>query len=245
MTSKRWYEEAFDVPYLTVYAHRGEESAAREVAFAVEALGLSAGDPVLDLACGWGRHSRAMARRGLRVAGLDLSGTLLEEARRREGGVGYVRGDMRRIPFRGGFRAVTLFFTSFGYFEHEEDDRRVLAGVAGALLPGGGFLMDYANREQVVRGLVPESENLADGVRVRQRRRISSDGLRVLKEVRIEATGEEAREYVESVRLYSPEEVEGLLSNAGFSIEARYGDLDGGRHGPDSPRLVLLGRLTC
>ena len=96
---RAWYREAFGRHYLEVYAHRDDQSARREVAFAADALGLTPGDHVLDLACGAGRHSRALAAIGCRVAGMDLSPELLASAGAKAGGPEYVRGDMRSLPF--------------------------------------------------------------------------------------------------------------------------------------------------
>jgi ubiquinone/menaquinone biosynthesis C-methylase UbiE len=240
-----WYVEAFGLPYLTIYSHRDERDAGREAVFAAAALGLSPGDAVLDLACGWGRHARAMVEIGLDVIGLDLSPDLLREARARGGGVSYLRGDMRRLPFRSRFRGVTLFFTSFGYFEEEEQDREVLRSVARALEPGGRLLLDTINRERTIRDLVPESEEVRRGVRIRQSRRLSGNGRRILKRVRLSGPGREPAEYTESVRLYAPEEIDRLLSNAGFSREARYGSLAGRGFLAESPRLVVVGRTAC
>jgi SAM-dependent methyltransferase len=245
VTGGRWYERAFGRHYLTVYAHRDEGTAAREAGFAIEALRLSPAEPVLDLACGWGRHARALAARGLRVFGLDLSEPLLAEARRRDPGFRCVRGDMRHLPFVRHFRAVTLFFTSFGYFGGAEEDRMVLRGVSRALVPGGGFLLDYANRAQVIASLVPESESGEEGTSIHEKRSMSADGLRVEKHVRIVRPEGDRVEYTESVRLYSPGEITGLLTDEGFEVRATYGDLSGREFRPDSPRFVVVGAKPC
>ena len=242
-----WYEEAFGRHYLSVYAHRDEESAGREAEFARRVMDLRAGDRVLDLACGAGRHSRALAAAGLTVIGLDLSADLLAAAAARgpppPAGPAWVRGDMRRLPLSGPFEGILLFFTSFGYFETEAEDAAVLAEVARVLVPGGRVLLDFPNRDRVVEGLVPESVEERGGRTVRSRRRMSADGRRVLKTVRIECDGRLETEYTESVRLYSPREVEVALAGAGLSVAGRFGGLDGAPFGPESDRLVVV--ATC
>ncbi len=240
-----WYREAFRAHYLEVYRHRDDASAAREAAFAARALGLERGDRVLDVACGAGRHVRALRALGFSVTGVDLSPELLREARGRKGGGTYVRADMRALPFAPRFRAATLFFTSFGYFESEAEDRGVLRGVAGCLVPGGRMLLDAMNRERVRETLVPESDETVGGTRVRSERRISADGRRVEKKVRVEKAGGIVAEYVESVRLYGPAELHRLLEEAGFGVRARYGDLRGSPFTPDAERLVLVGERRC
>ena len=239
-----WFVTAFGRDYLAVYAHRDDASARGEAEFAARALGAAPGARVLDLGCGAGRHSRALSDHGLEVVGVDLSADLLAAAAGRGGGPRYVRGDMRRVPLRGPFDAATLFFTSFGYFAAEEEDRRVLGELRRLLRPGGVLLLDGANRSHVLANLVPESIDEVEGFRIRARRRITPDGTRVEKQVVLERPDGGTREYVESVRLYAPEELAAHLEAEGFRIEARYGDLAGTAWDEGSPRLVLVGRRT-
>lgn len=244
---RKWYEEAFGPHYLTVYPHRDDASARREAEFGIRALGLTPGERVLDLACGGGRHSRALAEQGLCVVGMDLSPELLAEASNRsvprDARLDYVRGEMRTLPFRKSFAAVTLFFTSFGYFESEEEDARVLHEVARTLRAGGRVLLDAANRDHVIAGLIPESVDERSGLKIHQVRSMSPAGDRVQKKVTITGCGTAPTEYTESVRLYAPEEIIRLLEIAGFAVTSEYGDLAGGRHGSESPRFVVVGRL--
>lgn len=247
MSREPWFARAFRGAYLDVYAHRDERSARAEAAFAVRALGLSEGDRVLDLACGAGRHARAMAALGLEVLGIDLSPDLLRAAATAGGGVrGYVRGDMRRVPARGPFHAVTMFFTSFGYFGTDGENAAVLAEVGRVLSPGGRLLLDGMNRDVVIAGLVPESRKAGPGgERIVERRRITPDGRRVEKEIAIFRGDRPPEEYTESVRLFSRKELAVLFRTAGLSVETCYGDLAGAPSGPESPRLVLVGRRPC
>jgi SAM-dependent methyltransferase len=244
-----WFEEAFEGHYLAVYAHRDEAAAEREVEFALRALQLSPGSRVLDLASGAGRHALALAGAGMQVTGMDLSPDLLRTARNRlwDGRLPpeYVRGDMRSLPFRQEFRAVTMFFTSFGYFETEEEDMRVLQEVTKVLVPGGRFLLDYLNRPAVESSLVPESEEMRGDVRIAAERRITPDGRRVEKHVRIFEGEELVRDYTESVRMYERSDVERMMDRAGVPVARRYGDLTGSPWDERSPRLVLVGRTEC
>ena len=100
-----WFEGFFDEDYLRFAADRyPPEATAAEVEFLVEALALEPGTRVLDLACGHGRHSVELARRGCAVTGVDLSEPSLElaAARAAEAGVEvrFERADMRRIALR-------------------------------------------------------------------------------------------------------------------------------------------------
>ena len=239
---RAWYREAFGRHYLEVYSHRDDDSARREVAFAADALGLTPGDHVLDLACGAGRHSRALAALGCRVTGMDLSPELLVSAGAAAGGPDYVRGDMRSLPFSRVFEVICQFFTSFGYFEDPSEDESVLAEVQRVLRPGGRYLFDYLNTERVVADLVPESTDRMGRFTLHQRRRITPDGSRVEKDVVIREGGTILSEYTESVRLYTSQDVQAMMGRSGLTPLRLYGDLAGAPFRPDSPRLVVVAR---
>lgn len=240
-----WYRKAFGGDYLRVYRRRSDEAARGEAEFAARELGLAPGDRVLDLACGAGRHSAPLAAAGCAVVGLDLSRPLLVEARARLGTtVPLVRADMRGLPFAPVFAAVVSFFTSFGYFTEEGEDRRVLSEMARVVTAGGGLFLDLPDRETTIAGLVPESAREEDGRRIEERRWITADGRRVEKEIRIlPGNGDAEERYHESVRLYSPEEISAALAATGWTIERTHGDHDGRPADPGrAPRWIVVAR---
>jgi len=231
-----WYETAFRKQYLDLYYRRDEAAAKGEASFAVRALGLTGGERVVDVACGAGRHARAMKDLGLHVVGADLSKELLAEAR----DVRSVRADMRALPFRGAFDAATSFFTSFGYFD-DAGNVTAMASIAGALRPGGRFLLDFLNAVTVEARLVPESREERDGRTYHMQRRI--DEGRVVKDVVIEEEGL-TLSYSESVRLYNHHDLINLLKGAGLSAIASYGAFDGRDYTTDAPRCIIVARKT-
>src|SRR5262245_14904011 len=146
-----WFEEFFEGEWLEEVALTiSDERTARDADFVVQKLELAAGASVLDVGCGHGRHSLALARRGFRVVGIDLSRRSIELAERaaaQEGlEVDFVRVDARELAFEAEFDAAVNLFTSvIGYFEDEADDQKVVDRVARALRPGGSFLIDTIN----------------------------------------------------------------------------------------------------
>lgn len=150
-----WWADYFDETFISVYRDfLTPERTEREVQGLLEMVPLPPGGDVLDLACGWGRHSIALARAGYRVTGLDLSGTLLARARKRAAAAKvraeFVRGDMREVPWRGAFDAVLSLYSSLGYSLSDDDDLRVLRGAADALRPDGVFVMETMHRDHIV-----------------------------------------------------------------------------------------------
>ena len=245
-----WYKRAFRLDYLQVYTHRNDEEARKQVDFLTQTLGCKPPTDVLDLGCGDGRHSLELARRHFRVTGLDLSEELLTRARERATAAGlaihFHQGDMRDIPFESTFDLVVNFFTSFGYFDSDAENTRVLRAIARALKPGGRFLMDYLNRSSVIHSLKPHDLKEENGRRIEQNRWISGnpdvpgEPVRINKRVTIEDE-QGKREYEESVRMYTLDELTSMLMDAGIEIERTFGDFNGSPFGDQTPRLVVWG----
>ena len=233
-----WFEEWFGEEYLELYAHRDEREAERHLDFVERHFGATRPTAVLDLACGAGRHTLALRERGYRALGIDLSLTLLT----RPPAFPRVNGDICRLPFApGAFDWVLNFFTSFGYFEEERQNFRVLEEIVRVLSPGGRFLIDLFNRDRVIANLVREEEQELDGRRIVISRWFDQERQRVNKRIRIVPEEGPERSFLESVRAYREEEVVIGLRWAGLRVEGVYGSFEGEPFHRDSERLILVG----
>ena len=244
-----WFVRAFDRFWLRLYAHRNDEEALSAAPAILEHLGLTAGARVLDVACGGGRYSRALSDRGIRVTGVDLSGELLQVARERSpympGKPDYFRRDVRALPFHQQFDGAISMFTSFGYFDRREDDLAIFRGVHRGLVPGGRFVLDFMNAEQVRASLVASEERDDGTMRVRLERRIADGPFGACVFKRVDAsdagTGRPLASFEERVRLYTPDEVDGLLEEAGFALRGeRLGDVHGAPFDAEAARYVRV-----
>jgi SAM-dependent methyltransferase len=235
-----WYKDWFGEEYLELYSHRDESEAGEHVDFVARHLAGPRPRAVLDLACGAGRHTAALRRRGYRTLGLDLSLTLL--ARMRARGLPQVAGDMRRLPFTdGSFDWVLSFFTSFGYFERERENFRVLEEIVRVLPAGGRFLIDLMNPGTAIGHLKPRDvEPLEDGM-AEIERSYDPASQRINKRITVRSSTEPPRTFFESVRLYQPEEVTIGLRWAGLEVDALFGNFQGDPYARDSERLILIG----
>lgn len=145
---KNWWQEFFDEHYLKLYDFE-DVVTKQEVEFIIKELNLKKEDKILDLCCGNGRHSLTLAKKGYSVVGIDYSSFLISEAKRSAKDIGldniFIRKDMRKLNFKNVFDAIVNLFTSFGYFEKDEENEEVLKCVYNALKPSGKFLIDTVN----------------------------------------------------------------------------------------------------
>ncbi|NTW56335.1 MAG: class I SAM-dependent methyltransferase [Chlorobiaceae bacterium] len=245
-----WFEEWFSHPfYLEVYKHRDRDEAALCINTILSVTGLGLKTPetvsILDIACGAGRHAIELARQGYCVTGNDLSPYLLEEARKEAAGCGIILAlsccDMREIPANGDFDMVVQLFTSFGYFDTEEDDLRVLNKVLGTLKPGGWYVLDLINPRHLEKNIQPQTCRSVEGLSVKETRRL--DGGRVLKTISITSPDGKNADFIESVRLYNLGTISSMLLKAGFVIEKVAGNYSGEPFEEEnSPRMMIFCR---
>jgi SAM-dependent methyltransferase len=103
------------------------------------------GAAILDVPCGSGRHSLALAARGHRVTGVDISTEAIaharEAARTADLDVTFAQADMRAIPTGAAFDAAICLGNSFGYLD-PAGARAFVAALAKAIRPGGGLAID-------------------------------------------------------------------------------------------------------
>lgn len=241
-----WYEEWFDEDYLALYAHRDEAEAERFVDVVWTRLGLRAGMRIADVPCGAGRHSAAFARRGARVAGVDLSRVMLKRATHdvnsENADVWFVRGDVRQIPLRSGsFRLAANLFTSLGYFESEAENERAFAELARLLARDGTLVVDVVNPIYLRASFLSETLREFPGMVIWQHRTLDPARRRIVKEIEIRR-GERVRRIRESVRLYEREDLAGLAGKHGLSVVDFWGDYDGSAFEERSPRVILLAK---
>jgi SAM-dependent methyltransferase len=234
-----WFEEWFGEEYLQLYPHRDDADADRIVALIQRTVPWRAGWRVLDVACGAGRHARALELAGARCIGLDLSASLLRRARRATHAP-LIRADMRRIPVRPLSMDLTVnLFTSFGYFESDAEHQAALSQMVQTVRPGGWFALDYLNASTVRASLaepVPPTPMSNEGASAR---RLSEDGRFVCKTISIP----DGRRFSERVRLFDAGDLEAMLAASGVKVRRRFGDYDGAPLAAGAPRVVLLGRV--
>jgi len=238
-----WWQKYFSDDYLKLYKHDDSETS-RETDAIARMLQIDPGEKILDLACGFGRHSVKLAQRGFKVTGYDLSESFLKKAQELadslEVKLQLTQGDMREIPYKDEFDVVINMFTAFGFFDNEKEDLKVLKGVHKALKPGGQFLMDVINRENAVRVDTPRRWMRENHSYLLEERFFDFFRSRLELTNHLILINGERKEANYSVRLYTLTEMLGLFNSAGLVLTDVYGDFSGALYNAESPRMILV-----
>jgi SAM-dependent methyltransferase len=242
---KPWHEDErfWRKAERVLFSRAKMESAPIEVDRIISLAGIKPGVRVLDLCCGVGRHVLELARRGFDVTGVDTTKSYIKKATqtaKKEGlKVKLINADMRDFVHPGGFDVILNLFTSFGYFEDAEDDRKVAANIYRSLKRGGRLIMQTASKEVTALGF-------------QEKYWIEDEGCFVLEEQRVENNwswierhwiifeGNRRHDLYPSHRLYSATELMDLLENCGFGSVNAYGDLKGNPFDHQARRLVIM-----
>jgi SAM-dependent methyltransferase len=227
--------------YLRAYAGDERDAEAETQALAAAKLtGAAADGALLDVPCGFGRHSVPLARAGYRVTGVDRSAALLDEARRRGEGVEFVQTDYRRLPFPDdSFDGALNLFTSLGYLGDEEDVK-VLAEIRRVLRPRAKLVIETHHRDRMVKSFQDNDWRLMGEGRVLLEQRTFDPvaGVAQTTQTLVESGGQrESRTW--TVRVYTATELVAMAERAGFVDVKCWG---GWAFEPFSPtsRLVLV-----
>ena len=256
---KDWWKTLFGQNYLDIYLPDfTPERTSQEVDFVIKVAKLTRQDKILDLACGHGRHSIELAKRGLTVVGLDYSVPFIEKAKAdaKKAGVkvDFTLGDMKDLPFNQDFDVVLLLFTSFGFF-HNKENQEVFNQINKSLKPNGRFLLDVISGEAVERrfskeGQEEEGSDLLKISRTTQMNGIAVDEIELydsqeqLVHNRREWLDDGAKkEFEYHLRVYTVPQYKDMLAEAGLEFQDLWGDFSGNPHNTnDNVRTILLAK---
>ena len=236
---KEWFGTWFNSPYYHIlYKNRDFKEAERFLSNLKSALQIPASATLLDLACGKGRHSIFLNQLGYDVTGVDLSEESIQHASQFENEqLRFAVHDMRE-PLTQQFDFVLNLFTSFGYFETEEENQQAITTMAKALKPGGKLVIDFMNAKKVLANLVSKEQKSEDGV-VFDIQREYTDG-HIYKHIAFE-DNESKYQFTEKVEaLFSVDFIK-YFNFAGLQLESTYGNYDlEDFNSTTSDRLILI-----
>lgn len=243
-----WFEHWFNSEeYHVLYRHRSHEEADGFIRNLTEDSILGEGQQILDIGCGAGRHAAAMATAGHHVTGVDLSANSILSAKQSHGktsdSLRFVEGDMRSIDAQfssESFDIVTMMFTSFGYFDTEEEHLQTLRAIHKVLKPMGTFILDFLNLEKVRAELIQHESIVREGIEFVIHRRLTEEWIE--KSIEFTDSSGARQHYTERVRAFSPQKLQSMLRTCGFGIDATFGNYDLISLGKNSPRCIIVAR---
>lgn len=237
--SENWFASWFDTPYYHIlYKDRNYREAQIFMDNLTHYLNLPEKAKVLDLACGKGRHSIYLNQLGFDVIGADLSENSIAIASKNSNDTLHFKVHDMREPFEEKFDAIFNLFTSFGYFENDEDNLKTLKAMKESLTEHGFGVIDFMNVNQVIANLVPEETKTIDGIDFHIKRYYIDD--HIFKEIDFEDQGKKYH-FVEKVRALTLPDFEALMTEAGIYLLEVFGDYKLKKfHKTDSERLILF-----
>jgi len=220
------------------------------------------GDPALELGCGTGRITLAVAEVGYRIVGLDLSEKMLRraeekraklprEARER---VHLVQADMTTFDLGEKFRTILIPFRPFQHLLETQEQIACLNRVKQHLAPKGRLILDFFQTDaermhdpKFLQEAVLAEYDLPDGRHVGLSERIAvfhrglqRNDVEMIFSVRHPGGKHERLVMAWTLRYFFRYEVEHLLARCGFHVEALYGNFDGSPLADDSPEMIFV-----
>jgi SAM-dependent methyltransferase len=229
---KQWYQKIWT---LDIQEMAWVEQTKSQVDFLWNVLELTGKERILDLACGFGRHSLELASRGCKVVGVDITPAYIEEANKQAKEKGLVTeffcADLRDLRYSGEFDVVlNLADGAIGYLEDDQENLKIFYLISLALKPGGKHVMDVCNGGYAARHFPNRSWlfgknalSLADFEWDAQHSLMFYGGLE-FKYGEVFTRPEEI--YSNPTRLYNLRELSEIFQQRGMQLQKAFGNFD-------------------
>jgi len=216
------------------------ENTEKEVDFIIESINLKGNARILDLACGFGRHSLELSRRGYSVVGVDYTKEYIDDAvsttEKEKLNVSFIQADVLTLTYSEEFDVVlNMADGAIGYFDTEEENLKLFDVISKALKKGGKHVMaicsaDHAKKHCPKRGWQAGKKGLsiADFTWNDETSRLFYNGnyFRFGKILEPFNDQLERAEGDEGLRLYTVEELKSIFATRNMRIINAYGDYD-------------------
>jgi cyclopropane fatty-acyl-phospholipid synthase-like methyltransferase len=235
-----WFKDWFNSSYYhLLYNKRDVNEANFFITNLCNHLKINPNSKIWDLACGKGRHSIALSKKGFNVIGTDLSENSIQEAiNQKEANVEFYVHDMRKLFRTNYFDCVVNLFTSIGYFENYSDNFSVFKSVYASLKPNGIFVVDFLNAEKVKQTLKPIYIEQRNEITFQISKQIINNVIH--KKINFEHQNK-SYFFEETVTLLQKTDFENFASSCGFKLENVFGDYALNNFDKEkSDRLILI-----
>lgn len=220
------------------------ERTAQEIDFVLAQFQLAAGSRLLDVGCGFGRHSLELAKRGFTVVGIDPAAAMIAAAERRKTAVSLPMSlTFQQIPAQDfvtsePFDAAICLFTTLGQQSDSGDNSGLVHCVYDVLRPGGHFLLEVPQREPAVAALKTHDRFGSDTHYTDIVRQFHA-ATRCVTEQFTLVSPEATQHFLLRYRLYSFMELRQLLETADFAIRHSFGSYEGAPLTNESPIMLI------
>ncbi|HIG32307.1 MAG TPA: class I SAM-dependent methyltransferase [Flavobacteriales bacterium] len=218
-----WFANWFDSPYYHIlYKNRDDKEAEFFIENLVQHLHIKKRNKLLDIACGKGRHAKYFNSLGLNVVGVDLSFNSITAAKKDENEtLQFFIHDMREVYQENHFDVVTNLFTSFGYFEKDEDEQKAINAMASNLKKEGILVIDFMNAKNVMVNLVASEIKIIDGITFNIKRSVRNN--HIIKDIHI-SDSKTKHHFQEKVKALTLANFSDFIANAGLKIIDIFGN---------------------
>ena len=240
MNKKEWFGEWFDSPYYHIlYKHRDYNEAQQFIDKLADFLDISSDHKILDLACGKGRHSIYLNKKGYDVVGVDLSAQNILHAKEFENDrLHFDIHDMREPFAYQNFDFVVNLFTSFGYFDTKEEHLKAIKSVSDSLRSGGTFILDFLNTYRVVHELEPNFTKRIGEIDFKISKHLSPDDY-IIKDIEFKDQGK-VHHFQEKVKALRRKDFLSFFDESGLKLVSIFGDYNLNPYQAESsPRMIF------
>jgi SAM-dependent methyltransferase len=220
---KKWFQHWFNSPYYHIlYQQRDHAEAEFFIDNLCAYLKPAANARLFDIACGRGRHSIYFNSKGFDVTGIDLSIASIKYAKQYENKqLHFYVHDMRYLFYVNYFDIALNLFTSFGYFETDQEHIKALKNFNKALKPGGLLVLDFFNSSKVIDTLCPELTKNVGGILFNIHKKIQN--CKIVKSIDF-TDHDKPYNYQEEVMAYGMDDFKYFFEQSGFEIAHCFGN---------------------
>lgn len=222
MKTPSWHKKLYDKWFINDQLNSPyfKDFASKEVDFLFEKLSLQPGMSLLDVPCGAGRHSAEFAKKGVKVTAVDINLECLKFTKKncKKLQVKVLPGDMKKLSkFKGKFDATTNLFTSFGYFQTDEENEQVMKQLVSTLRPKGKLAIHLINRDWLMKVFRPVDWKIKGNTLELEARKYDpktkyNESYLIIMNLK---TGK-AKSYYHRTRLYSKNEITKMMKKFGL-----------------------------
>lgn len=237
-----WFEDWFNSPYYhLLYKDRNHIEAEHFICNILSYLAPKKSSKMLDVACGKGRHSLFINKKGYATDGFDLSKNSIHEAKKHENcNLKFHVNDIRTPLNKNYYHFAFNLFTSFGYFVDENDNKKAINAIAQSLVKDGILVIDFMNVNYTLNSLTLSEVKRIDGITFKITKEIEHDF--IIKHIEFDDKNQHYH-YTERVKILHLSDFITYLTQANLKIEATFGDYSLNPFNEEnSERLIIIAK---